>query len=87
MIEITAVKVISISIDSVDGGVPKITGSYNLVTSKGTVLATQQFNGYNGPKFEFDSAFLKDIIDTVEQKIEIDTGVQQAVKMIKGANR
>jgi len=87
MIEITAIRVTSINIETAEGAVPKISGSYNLVTSKGTVLATQAFNGYSGPKFEFDSGFIKDIIDTVEQKIEIDTGVQQAVKMIKGANR
>jgi hypothetical protein len=82
-IQITKVRVTSAQVQIDDEGKLLIVGKYDLITDKGTVLAKQSFNDYGGTKFEFDKSTGKDFIDAVESTIEIETGIQEALKTLK----
>lgn len=82
-IEITSVKLTSIDIDIKDGKA-KIEGKYDLISSKGKVIAKQSFNTYDSMKINFDNRLSKDIVSDIESAIELEVGIQEAVKSIKG---
>jgi hypothetical protein len=84
MITVTKVKVDWVKIERGEDKVT-VTGGYSLITSEGTVLAKQSFNGYNDMKFDFDKSISRNLLDEIESTIEIEIGVQEAVKTIKGA--
>ena len=47
-------------------GVPKMSGTYQLVSNSGRILAEQTFNGYNGVKVETNGDTLKAAIALTE---------------------
>jgi hypothetical protein len=82
-IEITKVKVTqAIANKEADGNV-KITGKYELISTKGDVIAKQTFNGYDDMKIEFEKAIGKDFLEGVESTIELEMGIQETLKKIK----
>jgi len=83
-IEITSVKITSIDIEVKDKEV-KISGKYDLISSKGKTIAKQEFNTYNSMTVDFDKRLGKDIISDIEQAIETEVGIHEAVKAMKGA--
>lgn len=46
-ITINGVKVVSVDITRDEDGNPKVKGNHHLISSTGTVIAKQSFNGYN----------------------------------------
>ena len=82
-IEITSVKVTSVDIEMKDTEI-KISGQYDLVSTKGKTIAKQSFNKYNDMSIDFDKRLGKDIISDIEQAIETEIGIHEAVKSMKG---
>lgn len=84
MIEITTVKVTSIDIDiNQESNEITIKGNYNLISSKGKVVAKQTFNSYDSIKINFDKSIGKNIVSDIESAIELEIGIQEAVKKIR----
>lgn len=84
MIEITSVKVTSVNIELKDDKEIRITGRYDLMSSKGKLIAKQSFNSYGDMVIDFEKRIGKDIISDIEQAIETEIGIHEAVKTMKG---
>ena len=82
MIEITSVKIVSISIEP-EGSETKIKGTYELISSKGKTIAKQSFNGYDTMKIDFEKSLAKNFLSDIEQAVELELGIQDAVKNLK----
>ena len=82
-IEITSCKLKSIELEIKEDGESKLSGKFHLMSKDGKVIATQEFNGYNGRKVQFEQRLIKDFISDIEQRINIDIGIEETVKTIK----
>lgn len=75
---IKGIKIDTLSITREDGHL-KVGGSYQLISSKDTILATQPFNGYNGMKLDQSSESKKlmySFMDSVVSDIETTLGLK-----------
>lgn len=71
--QLSGIKLKRISIEKKEGGI-NVSGSYDLISSKGTVLASQEFNIYQSMKIELSSNTQKAMIDFQESlKNDIET--------------
>lgn len=82
MIEISSIRLKSITVNNTASGT-EVSGSYELVSQKGKVIAVQSFNGYSDMKFNFDSSMVKCFLNDIESHIEIEIGVQEVIKKAK----
>ena len=80
MIEISSVKLLSVSIDLEKY---KVTGKYELVSPKGNTIAVQNFNDYGCMVIEFNPDIARNLFSDIEAAIELQLGIQEAVKKMK----
>ena len=80
MIQVTRARLNYVKFEVKSDGKVDISGSYNLITSKGDVIAKQEFNTYDTVKISFDGSIGKDVAEAIESNIEMQLGVQEAVK-------
>lgn len=82
MITISKVRVNKIIVEKDSAGKVKCSGEYTLLSTDGNVVAKQSFNDYDGMMFDFDVELSKNFMEDIESLIEIEIGVQEAVKEI-----
>ena len=78
--EITATKLKSVSLEVKDNGEVGASGTYEMISNKGKVVAVQSFNGYGNMKIEFDKPTLKNFVSDIEGAIDLEIGINEAVK-------
>lgn len=77
MIEITMAKINYVKFERTPDGEVKVEGQYSLMSSKGDVMAKQCFNGYADVKLAFNGSFAKNVIDSVEEAIDFQLGINK----------
>lgn len=75
MLAIKGIRVtgVSVTLNKEDGSMA-VSGSYELVSSKDTVLAKQGFNGYDSIKVDINQAELQKIMQVVQKELEARLG-------------
>jgi len=64
----------------------KVTGTYELMSEKGKVIAKQTFNDYNGMNVELSrdsKECIEDLLTSLTFDIEMTAGINEAVKELK----
>ena len=82
-LEICSIKITALALSLNDKREITISGQYNMLSPKGTTVAVQKFNSYDGLAIPFDHSLGKNFVSDLESAIEIEIGIQEAVKQLE----
>lgn len=74
---IAGIKVNRINIEKTDDGTLKAQGGYSLISNKGIVLATQDFNGYEKIKVDVPQSAMQQMFKEVEKALSQTIGLEE----------